>query len=57
MLPPSCRFSLSVISASFPPESRGKAIGIWVDIAGGGAVLGLFTKALLLDIRVFIAED
>ena len=41
--------TLSVITTSFPPESRGKAIGIWVGVAGGGAVLGLFATALLLE--------
>lgn len=41
--------TLSVITASFPPESRGKAIGAWVGIAGGGAVLGLFGVAILLE--------
>ena len=41
--------TLSVITSSFPPESRGKAIGAWVGIAGGGAVLGLFGVAILLE--------
>jgi MFS family permease len=41
--------TLSVITTSFPPESRGKAIGIWVGVAGGGAVLGLFATAFLLE--------
>ena len=41
--------TLSVITASFPPESRGKAIGAWVGIAGGGGVLGLFGVAFLLE--------
>lgn len=41
--------TLSVITTSFPPENRGKAIGIWVGVAGGGAVLGLFATALLLE--------
>ena len=41
--------TLSVITASFPPESRGKAVGAWVGIAGGGAVLGLFGVAILLE--------
>ena len=41
--------TLSVITTSFPVESRGKAIGIWVGVAGGGAVLGLFATAFLLE--------
>lgn len=41
--------TLSVITTSFPPEQRGKAIGVWVGVAGGGAVLGLFATAFLLE--------
>lgn len=41
--------TLSVITTSFPPGERGKAIGVWVGVAGGGAVLGLFATALLLE--------
>lgn len=41
--------TLSVITTSFPEEERGRAIGVWVGIAGGGAVLGLFVTALLLE--------
>lgn len=41
--------TLSVITTSFPPEKRGKAIGVWVGVAGGGAVLGLFATAVLLE--------
>lgn len=41
--------TLSVITTSFPPEKRGKAIGVWVGVAGGGAVLGLFATAFLME--------
>lgn len=41
--------TLSVITTSFPPEKRGKAVGVWVGVAGGGAVLGLFATAFLLE--------
>jgi EmrB/QacA subfamily drug resistance transporter len=41
--------TLSVITTSFPEEERGRAIGVWVGIAGGGAILGLFVTALLLE--------
>lgn len=41
--------TLSVITTSFPPDKRGKAIGVWVGVAGGGAVLGLFATAFLLE--------
>ena len=41
--------TLSVITTSFDGAERGKAIGIWVGIAGGGAIVGLFGTALLLE--------
>jgi EmrB/QacA subfamily drug resistance transporter len=41
--------TLSVITTSFPVEARPKAIGVWVGVAGGGAILGLFGSGLLLQ--------
>jgi EmrB/QacA subfamily drug resistance transporter len=41
--------TLSVITTSFPEDERPRAIGIWVGISGGGAVLGLVASALLLE--------
>lgn len=41
--------TLSVITTSFPESERPRAIGVWVGIAGGGAVLGLFGTGLLLE--------
>ena len=41
--------TLSIITASFPPEQRGKAVGVWVGVAGGGAVIGIFGSAILLE--------
>jgi EmrB/QacA subfamily drug resistance transporter len=41
--------TLSVITTSFPEEDRPRAIGVWVGVAGGGAVLGLFGSGLLLE--------
>jgi EmrB/QacA subfamily drug resistance transporter len=41
--------TLSVITTSFPPAERGKAIGVWVGVAGGGAVIGLFASGLLME--------
>jgi MFS family permease len=41
--------TLSVITTSFPPQERGRAIGVWVGVAGGGAVLGLFASGILLQ--------
>lgn len=41
--------TLSVITTSFPPAERPRAIGVWVGVAGGGAVIGLFGSGLLLE--------
>jgi EmrB/QacA subfamily drug resistance transporter len=41
--------TLSVITTSFPVADRPKAIGVWVGVAGGGAVLGLFASGALLE--------
>ena len=41
--------TLSVITTSFEGAERGKAISIWVGIAGGGAFVGLFGTAILLE--------
>src|SRR5215217_8247367 len=41
--------TLSVITTSFSVADRPKAIGVWVGVAGGGAVLGLFASGLLLE--------
>ena len=41
--------TLSVITTSFPPEERGRAVGVWVGVAGGGAVIGLFGSGILLE--------
>ncbi len=41
--------TLSVITTSFPESERPRAVGVWVGIAGGGAVLGLFASGFLLE--------
>jgi EmrB/QacA subfamily drug resistance transporter len=41
--------TLSIITTSFPPEERGHAVGVWVGVAGGGAVLGLLASGVLLE--------
>ena len=41
--------TLSVITTSFPLEEPAEAIGVWVGVAGGGAVLGLFGSGMLLE--------
>lgn len=48
--------TLSIISAVFPPEERGKAIAIWAGFAGAGGALGpLIVGFLLTDWWVFPA--
>lgn len=41
--------TLSIITSSFRPEERAKAVGAWIGVAGAGAVLGLLTSGLLLE--------
>ncbi|WP_406421759.1 MFS transporter [Streptomyces sp. NBC_00873] len=42
--------TLAVITSTFPEEQRGKAIGVWTGVAGGGGVLGMFLSAFLVDV-------
>lgn len=42
--------TLAVITSTFPEERRGKAIGVWTAVAGGGGILGMFLSAVLVDI-------
>ena len=42
--------TLAVITSTFPEEQRGRAIGVWTGVAGGGGVLGMFLSALLVDV-------
>ncbi len=41
--------TLSIITTSFPPEERGRAVGLWVGVAGAGAVVGLLGSGVLLE--------
>ena len=41
--------TLSIITTSFPPEERAQAVGVWVGVVGGGAVIGLLGSGLLLE--------
>ena len=41
--------TLSVITTSFPPEERGKAVGTWAGVAGAGGIVGLFVSAAIID--------
>ncbi|MGA9277829.1 MFS transporter [Ilumatobacter sp.] len=42
--------TLSVITSSFPPADRARAIGIWAGFAGSGGILGLFFSSFMVDI-------
>ncbi len=42
--------TLAVITSTFPAEERGRAIGIWTGVAGGGGILGMFLSAALVDV-------
>ena len=41
--------TLSVITSSFPPDRRARAVGVWTGFAGGGGLLGLFVSSYLID--------
>jgi EmrB/QacA subfamily drug resistance transporter len=41
--------TLSIITSSFPPEDKGKAIGIWAAFAGGGSMIAMFVSAFMID--------
>jgi EmrB/QacA subfamily drug resistance transporter len=41
--------TLSIITNIFPPEERGRAVGIWAGVAGGGAVIGLLLSGAILE--------
>jgi EmrB/QacA subfamily drug resistance transporter len=41
--------TLSIITTSFPPEEKAQAVGVWVGMAGGGAVIGLLGSGVLLE--------
>ncbi|XMA36929.1 MFS transporter [Streptomyces albogriseolus] len=35
--------TLAVITSTFPEKERGRAIGVWTGVAGGGGILGMFS--------------
>jgi EmrB/QacA subfamily drug resistance transporter len=41
--------TLSVITSTFPPDERARAVGIWSGFAGAGGILGLFVSSFLID--------
>jgi EmrB/QacA subfamily drug resistance transporter len=40
--------TLSVVTTVFPAEERGRAVGTWVGVAAGGAVVGMAASGVLL---------
>jgi EmrB/QacA subfamily drug resistance transporter len=42
--------TLAVITSTFPEAERGRAIGVWTGVAGGGGILGMFLSAALVDV-------
>ena len=42
--------TLAVITSTFPDKERGRAIGVWTGVAGGGGILGMFLSAALVDV-------
>jgi EmrB/QacA subfamily drug resistance transporter len=41
--------TLSIITNTFPPEERGRAVGIWAGVAGAGAIIGLLLSGTILE--------
>ncbi|MBE2319812.1 MFS transporter [Solirubrobacter sp. CPCC 204708] len=41
--------TLSIITATFPPETRDRAVGVWAGVAGGSALVGLLAAGLALE--------
>jgi EmrB/QacA subfamily drug resistance transporter len=41
--------TLSILTAEFPEQRRGRAVGIWAGVAGSGAILGVLCSGLLLE--------
>nr|WP_271636770.1 MFS transporter [Solicola gregarius] len=42
--------TLSIISHVFPPQERGRAIGVWSGVTVGGGLIGLLTAGGLLEL-------
>ena len=41
--------TLSTLTAIYPEDERGQAVGVWAGFAGAGGILGLFSSAVLID--------
>ncbi|AWH94336.1 MFS transporter [Dietzia psychralcaliphila] len=42
--------TLSLLTASFPPERRGTAVGMWAGFAGIGGIIGLLGSGVMLQV-------
>lgn len=42
--------TLAVITHVFPPEERGRAVGVWSGVTVGGALIGLLSAGALLEV-------
>src|SRR5690606_2622618 len=42
--------TLSLLTASFPPDRRGSAVGVWAGFAGIGGIGGLLRSGLMLQV-------
>ncbi|MBF6277695.1 MFS transporter [Nocardia nova] len=51
--------TLSILTAGFPADKQGRAVGVWAGVAGSGGVIGLLGSGLLLQVfswrAVFVA--
>ncbi len=41
--------TLSVITSTFPPHERDRAVGIWAGFAGAGGIFGLIISSVIVD--------
>lgn len=41
--------TLSMLTAGFPEERRGSAVGLWAGVAGVGAILGILGSGILIE--------
>ncbi|MCA2207731.1 MFS transporter [Nocardia rosealba] len=47
--------TLSLITAGFPLERRGSAVGLWAGVAGVGAILGILGSGVLIENLSWVA--